>query len=126
MIYATQDDTALIAARDKILEKFIKVSYPYPSADATEDLTTDLNNKIQDSDAGIYPYVSNTRSFFELTYSGEQMEKYSIIENLTLEQDSNSYTTVSTPMGGDDDTAEVAMSGDDPHIEDFDPTEIPF
>ena len=25
-----------------------------------------------------------------------------------------------------DDTAEVAMSGDDPHVEDFDPTEIPF
>jgi len=108
MIYATQDDTAVIAARDKILEKFIKVSYPYPSADATEDLTTDLNTKLQDSDAGIYPYVSNTRSFFEISYSGEQMEKYSIIENLTLEQDSNSYTTVSTPMGGDDDTAEVA------------------
>ena len=25
-----------------------------------------------------------------------------------------------------DDTAEVAMSGDDPHVEDFDPDDIPF
>lgn len=95
---------------NEILEHFIKVSYPYPSSEATEDLTTDLNTKLQDTDSGIYPYVSNTRSFFELTVSGEQIEKYSIIENLTLEQGSSSYTTVSTPMGGDDDTKEVAES----------------
>ncbi|MBP5363346.1 MAG: Gldg family protein [Ruminococcus sp.] len=110
MIYATQDDSALITARDKILERFVKVSYPYPNSESTVDLTTDLNSKIQDSDAGIYPYVSNTRSFFETISSGEQIEKFSIIENLTLEQNSSSYTTVSTPMGGDDDTAEVAES----------------
>ncbi len=93
---------------NEIQEHYIKVSYPYPSADATEDLTTDLNAKLQETDSGIYPYVSNTRSFFEITSSGALMEKFSIIENLTLEQGSESYTTVSTPMGGDDDTAEVA------------------
>lgn len=92
---------------NQILEHFIKVSYPYPSSEATEDLTTDLNTKLQDSKAGILPYVSNTRSFFELTISGEQIEKFSIIENLTLEQGATTYTTVSTPMGGDDGTKEV-------------------
>ena len=56
---------------NQILEHFIKVSYPYPSSEATEDLTTDLNTKLQDSKAGILPYVS-------------------------------------TPMGGDDGTKEVA------------------
>ena len=93
---------------NQLLERFIKVSYPYPSSEATEDLTTDLNTKLQQADSGILPYVSNTRSFFDLTTSGELIEKYSIIENLTLEQGSDSYTTVSTPMGGDDGTKEIA------------------
>ena len=93
---------------NQLLERFIKVSYPYPSSEATEDLTTDLNTKLQQADSGILPYVSNTRSFFDLTTSGELIEKYSIIENLTLEQGSESYTTISTPMGGDDGTKEIA------------------
>lgn len=114
MLYATTDQPDIIAEREKILEHFIKVSYPYPSAEATEDLTTDLNTKLQDNEAGIYDYVSNTRSFFELTTSGEQIEKYSIIENRSLSSEQNSFTTVSTPMGGDSDTEEVAetLSGE--------------
>ena len=108
MLYATTDQPNIIAEREKILEHYIKVSYPFPSSEATEDLTTDLNAKLQDTDAGIYDYVSNTRSFFELTLSGEQIEKFSIIENRSLSSDQSSFTTVSTPMGGDNDTKEVA------------------
>lgn len=103
---ATDDDEELVKERKAILENYIKVSYPYPSADYTEDLTTDLNKKI--SDGTYVPYTSNSRSFYEITSSGDMIEKSSILENLTLEQDSDKYTTFSTPMGGDDITAKEA------------------
>lgn len=81
-------------------ELYFRVSYPYPGADYTEDLTTDLNSKITD---GTYlPYVSNSRSFYELTSSNEMIEKASIIENLPQDASSQTYTTFSTPMGGDE------------------------
>lgn len=91
-----------------ILENYIKVSYPYPGTDYTEDLTTDINSKVTD---GTYlTYVSNSRSFYELTSSNEMIEKASIIENLTLEEGSSKYTTVSTPMGGDATTISEAKA----------------
>ena len=108
LITADSDDDAIMKEKRAILERFMKVSYPYPSSESTVDLTTDINSKITD---GTYvAYTSNSRSFFELSLSGEQIEKYSIIENLTLEEGSTSYTSFSTPMGGDNDTKEVAES----------------
>ena len=86
----------------EILENYIKVSYPYPTEDASEDLTTDINKKI--SDGTYFPYVNASRSFYELVSDSAMIEKFSIIENLTLEQDSSKYTTISTPMGGDEST----------------------
>lgn len=82
---------------------YFTVSYPTKSEDYTEDLTTDINYLIAN---GTYiSGISNTRSFYELTSSSEMIEKASIIENLPTSMDSQEYTTVSEPMGGDDITA---------------------
>ena len=89
-----------------ILENYIKVSYPYPSEDMSEDLTTDINTKI--TDGTYFAYVNASRSFYTLVSDSAMIEKSSLIENLTLEQDSDKYTTVSTPMGGDSETAKEA------------------
>lgn len=106
ILTANSDDEEMMKKKNAILEQFMKVSYPTASAESTVDLTTDINTLI--TEGKYVAYTSNTRSFFELSVSGEQIEKYSIIENLTLEKGSTSYTTYSTPMGGDADTAEVA------------------
>ncbi len=97
-----EDDPRLTS----ILENYIKVSYPYPSEDMSEDLTTDINTKI--TDGTYFAYVNASRSFYTLVSDSAMIEKSSLIENLTLEQDSDKYTTVSTPMGGDSETAKEA------------------
>ncbi len=107
--YSGLDDSRL----PEILKHFVKVSYPSPAAESTVDLTTDLNTTLSQSANSnskevIMSYVSNSRSFFETVMSGEQIEKYSIIENLSMDAEQSTYTTESIPMGGDADTAEVA------------------
>ena len=103
LIDISSDDEIAMKRRSEILENYIKVSYPTASADCSEDLTTDINSKITD---GTYvAYVSASRSFYELVSNSAMIEKASIIENLTLEQGSNKYTTLSTPMGGDETTS---------------------
>ncbi len=106
LINIDSDDNESLDKLAKIKENYIKVSYPYPSEDMSEDLTTDINSKITDST--YFPYVPTSRSFYELVSDSAMIEKSSIIENLTLEQDSDKYTTVSTPMGGDSETAKEA------------------
>lgn len=85
---------------------WFRVSYPNPSDDTTVDLTSEINTSIQD---GTYPLaaISNVRSVTALDSQSGLIEKASIIENLPSSQDSYEYTVVSTPMGGDDETAEV-------------------
>lgn len=87
-------------------EYYFTVSYPYKSEDYTEDLTTELNDLVA---SGTYTAgVSNIRSFYELTSSGAMIEKASIIENLPTAMDSEEYTTISEPWGGDDITSAEA------------------
>lgn len=83
----------------KQVDNYFTVSYPAKAEDYTEDLTTEINTLIADGtyDAG----VSNVRSFYELTSGNEMIEKASIIENLPTAMDSEEYTTISEPMGGD-------------------------
>ncbi|MBQ3139773.1 MAG: Gldg family protein [Ruminococcus sp.] len=84
------------------VDNYFTVSYPAKTEDYSEDLTTELNTIISTNYAeGWIPGVSNTRSFYELTSSGAMIEKASIIENLPTAMDSNEYTTISEPMGGD-------------------------
>lgn len=91
-------------------EDYFKVTYPMPSSDQSEDLTSELNQTIatgltmDNSMVGI----SHCRSFNALTNSSELIEKNSIIENLPTSQDSGVYTVISTPMGGDEETAKTA------------------
>ncbi len=92
----------------KLKENYIKVSYPYPNEDYSEDLTTDINSKITDST--YFPYVPASRSFYELVSDSAMIEKASIVENLTLEEGSDKYTTISTPMGGDSTTEAEAKA----------------
>ncbi len=81
------------------VDNYFTVSYPTKAEDYSEDLTTEINTLIAD---GTYESgVSNIRSFYELTSSGEMIEKASIIENLPTAMDSEEYTTISEPMGGD-------------------------
>ncbi|MDE6775819.1 MAG: GldG family protein [Ruminococcus sp.] len=85
---------------------YFLVTYPTKSDDYSEDLTTDLNQLIAN---GIYTAgVSNIRSFYEITSASEMIEKASIIENLPTAMDSEEYTCISEPMGGDSTTAESA------------------
>jgi len=91
-------------------EDYFKVTYPMPSSDQSEDLTTELNQAIangQTMDSSMVG-ISHCRSFNALTNSSELIEKNSIIENLPTSQDSGVYTVISTPMGGDDETAKTA------------------
>lgn len=82
------------------------VTYPSKYEDYSEDLTTEINTLIAN---GTYESgVSSIRSFHELTSSNALIEKASIIENLPTDMDSNEYTIVSEPMGGDSDTANEA------------------
>lgn len=85
---------------------YFMVSYPYPSDDSTEDLTTDLNGQVLKGtlSAGI----SAPRSFYALSSSSEMIEKNTIIENLPLNEDAEDYSTESIPMGGDNTTAAEA------------------
>lgn len=87
-------------------DNYFVVTYPTKAEDYTEDLTTDLNTLIAN---GTYESgVSNIRSFYELTSSGAMIEKAAIIENLPTAMDSDEFTTVSEPMGGDALTAAEA------------------
>lgn len=87
-------------------DRYFRVSYPSKAEDYTEDLTTDINQLVTD---GMYiAGIANTRSFSELSSSGEMIEKASIIENLPPTADSTDYTTISEAMGGDEQTAEQA------------------
>ena len=87
---------------------YFRVSYPIPSEDSTEDLTTDINQTISD---GIYTAgISNTRSFDIISSDNAMIEKAAIIENLPTAQDSGEYTCASAPMGGDSQTAEEAAA----------------
>ena len=85
---------------------YFRVSYPTRNEDYSEDLTTDINTLITN---GVYTAgISHPRSFAALSSNSEMIEKASIIENLPTAQDSYEYTTLSTPTGGDSDTAEAA------------------
>ncbi len=87
-------------------DRFFRVSYPAFSEDYTVDLTTDINTLVAN---GTYSAgVSNIRSLHESGVDSGMIEKASIIENLPASADSYEYTTISTPMGGDDETAEEA------------------
>lgn len=88
------------------VDNYFTVSYPTKDDESTEDLTTEINTLIsnQTYTAG----VSNIRSFYSLTSASEMIEKGSIIENLPKGMDNYEYTTVSTPMGGDAETAASA------------------
>lgn len=96
----------LFDLNSKQVDNYFTVTYPAKAEDYSEDLTTDLNKLIADGtyDSG----VSNIRSFYELTSSGAMIEKASIIENLPTAMDSDEYTTISEPMGGDAITATAA------------------
>lgn len=96
----------LLDLNSKQVDNYFTVTYPAKSEDYSEDLTTELNTLIADGtyDSG----VSNIRSFYELTSSGAMIEKASIIENLPTAMDSNEFTVISEPMGGDSITAAAA------------------
>ena len=96
----------LLDLESKQSDNYFTVSYPTKSDDYTEDLTTEINELIAN---GTYTAgVSNVRSFYELTSGSEMIEKTAIIENLPTSMDSQEYTTISEPMGGDADTAAEA------------------
>ncbi|MBO4878395.1 MAG: Gldg family protein [Ruminococcus sp.] len=89
---------------------YFKVTYPMPSGEQSEDLTTELNTAIAGGttmDSSMVG-ISHCRSFSALASSSELIEKNSIIENLPTSQDSGEYTVISTPMGGDEETAKEA------------------
>ncbi len=98
-------------------EYYFRVEYPAGAnsgAELTQDLTTELNNGLE---AGAWNNgISNTRSFTEFTTNNDRftdmdnIEKSPIITNYLLGDDT--YTTVSTPMGGDEDSADFASSLD--------------
>lgn len=91
------------------VDNYFTITYPAKAEDYTEDLTTELNTIISTNYAdGWIPGVSNTRSFYELTSSGAMIEKASIIENLPTDMDSEEFTCISEPMGGDAITAAEA------------------
>ena len=83
---------------------WFQVSFPDPSDEYTVDLTSEINTAIRD---GKYPlsYISNTRSLKTTGSDSAFIEKASIIENLPSSSDSYAYTVVSTPKGGDAETA---------------------
>jgi len=83
---------------------WFQVSFPDSSDEYTVALTTEINNAIRD---GKYPlsYISNTRSLKTTGSDSAFIEKASIIENLPSSSDSYAYTVVSTPKGGDAETA---------------------
>ncbi|MBQ8960111.1 MAG: Gldg family protein [Ruminococcus sp.] len=88
---------------------FFRVSYPaFSEEEYTVDLTTELNTEVS---KGTYiAGISNARSVSSLGTDSAYIEKASIIENLPSSADSYEYTVVSTPMGGDDETAKDCES----------------
>ena len=90
--------------------EYFKVTYPMPNGEQSEDLTTELNKTIaagSSMDSSMVG-ISHCRSFSALASSSEMIEKNSIIENLPTNQDSGVYTVISTPKGGDDESAKAA------------------
>ncbi len=86
---------------------YFRVMYPYATDDFTQDLTTQLNERVNEgmTTAAIF----NTRSFGQLPddqYNSANYEVSSIIRSIS--DDSGYYTTKSTPMGGDENTADFA------------------
>lgn len=79
-------------------DNYFRVQYTPATDDFTEDLTTDINYLIDQGDyiAGI----SNTRSVYEYATENAYIEKSPIVQNV-MDATTQSYTTVSTPMGGD-------------------------
>lgn len=79
-------------------DNYFRVQYTPATDDFTEDLTTDINYLIDQGDyiAGI----SNTRSVYEYATENAYIEKSPIVQNV-MDATTQSYTTISTPMGGD-------------------------
>lgn len=92
-------------------DNYFRVQYTPATEDFTEDLTTDINYLIDQGDyiAGI----SNTRSVYEYATENAYIEKSPIVQNI-MDATTSSYTTVSTPMGGDTFSADEAegLSGE--------------
>ena len=86
-------------------EKVFNCTYTPATDSFTVDLTSEIIN-LQDS-GGLVAGISNTRSLYQILNTGSAyIEKSSIITNTA--DDLGSYTTKSTPYGGDDETAEEA------------------
>ncbi len=85
-------------------EKFMRVEYPAATGDYTEDLTSEINYLVESGEyiAGI----TGARSFAlinETNFANAgNVEVCPIIRNVA--DADGKYTTLSTPMGGDDDT----------------------
>ena len=89
-------------------ENFMRVEYPEATGDYTEDLTTDLNYLV--SSGQYIAGISGTRSFAlmpETSFANAaNVEVAPIVRN--VQASDGSYTTFSTPMGGDEVTQKEA------------------
>ncbi len=105
--YVTETNSVnqLQNTESKQSDNYFRVQYTQATEDFTEDLTTNINQLVNDGKyvAGI----SNTRSVYE--YSGDTgyIEKSPIIQNIS-DATTASYTTVSTAMGGDSESEKQA------------------
>ena len=90
-------------------ENFMRVEYPEATGDYTEDLTTDINYLV--SNESYSAGISGTRSFAlmsETSFANAANVEVSPLIRNVAGSDGN-YTTVSTPMGGDDVTEKEAQ-----------------
>jgi len=83
-------------------ENFMRVEYPAATGDFTEDLTTDINYLVENG--GYIAGIAGARSFAQMSETSfanaANVEVSPIIRNVA--DSGGNYTTVSTPMGGDE------------------------
>lgn len=81
-----------------------RVEFTAANSEFTQDLTTDINLAVEE---GLYVAgISNARSIYRYSTDSAEIEKSEIIENVS-DALTGEYSTVSTPMGGDDETASM-------------------
>ncbi len=85
-------------------EHFFSVLYPEATEDFTVDFVSEINDLVENN--ALVAGISNARSLYQiLGTNNNYIEKSRIITN---NYGDNGYTTISTPYGGDEETAQAA------------------
>lgn len=100
------DEDLMMYNRDFEKDPYVFCITYTPTTDSfTVDLTTEINQLVEEGTVG---GISNTRSLYKITGNESPfIEKSSIITN-TQDSATGSYSTISEPFGGDDETAAAA------------------